>query len=101
VKQALINNADQKLKPCQDSVLTKVFIDNYDFVMEFNNYQRRFIGSYQYNKTTRQLKAIWRYPANMHDTLNVQITEGKTPGSRRLSGHIGSRPIEISMQKVN
>jgi uncharacterized membrane protein YeaQ/YmgE (transglycosylase-associated protein family) len=101
VKRALINNADQKLKPCQDSVLTKIFIDDYDFVMEYNNYQKRLIGGYQYNETTRQLQAVWHYPVNMHDTLNVQIVDGKIPGSRILSGRMGKDTIKIDMQKVN
>ncbi|MDR6945198.1 hypothetical protein [Mucilaginibacter pocheonensis] len=101
VKSVLVNNTDQKLKPCRDSLLTKIFIDNYDFVMEYNNYQARLIGSYQYNEQTRQLKAIWRYPVNMHDTLNVHVADGKIPGSRIMSGRMGKDVIKIDMQKVN
>lgn len=101
VKKVLINNADQKLKICQDSVLTKVFIDDYDFVLEYSNYQQRLIGSYEFNEPTNRLKALWRYPANRHDNLNVQITDGKTPGSRIVSGYMGNNEIEIEMQKVN
>jgi len=44
---------------------------------------------------------VWRYPVNIHDTLNVQIVDGKIPGSRILSGRMGKDTIKIDMQEVN
>lgn len=100
VKSFIINNKPQDQSICRDSVLTKVFIDKTDFVMEFNNYQRRLIGDYKYDPTTKQLSVIWHYPATMHDTLIAKITDGKIAGSKVLKGRIGGNEIIIELNRV-
>ena len=45
VTSVLVNNVPQSTKPCRDSILTKIFIDKNDFVLEFNSYQRRQAGN--------------------------------------------------------
>ena len=101
VKGMVINNAPQNLIPCGDSVLTKVFIDKTDLVFEYNNYQRRFIGNYTYNKTNRSIIAVWHYPASVHDTLFAKILPGKTPDVKTLNGHMGRQTFKIDLLRVN
>ena len=101
VKSRVINNIPQRSIPCVDSVLTKVYIDKSDFVLEFNSFQRRFIGGYEYNAATRQIKAFWRYPETQHDTLFAKILPGKTPDTKVLNGHMGKETFKIDMVRIN
>lgn len=101
VKGMVISNIPQSTKPCADSVLTKVYIDKDDFVMEYNSYQRRFIGSYTFNKASKQLIATWRYPRNQHDTLFAKILPGKTPDTKVLTGRMGNETFKIGLLRVN
>lgn len=101
IKSIIINKIPQSPKPCADSVLTRVYIDKNDFVMEYNSYKRRFIGSYQYNKATRQITATWRYPATQHDTLFAKISQGRTSDLKILVGRMGKEAFKIDMLRVN
>ncbi|HEY4326640.1 MAG TPA: hypothetical protein VGN20_21825 [Mucilaginibacter sp.] len=101
VKNVIINNIPQGHAPCVDSVLTRVYIDKNDFVMDYNSYKRRFIGSYQYNAATGQITATWRYPATQHDTLFGKILAGKTPNMKVLTGRMGKEEFRIDMLRVN
>jgi ABC-type multidrug transport system fused ATPase/permease subunit len=98
VKSYTINNIPQDTT-CHDSVLTKVFIDNSDFVLEYGNYQKRSIGSYNYKPQTRQIKVIWRYAATLHDTLYSEIAVGTTPDSKVLRGRMGKQIFKIEIKK--
>jgi hypothetical protein len=100
VKNLVINDTFQIRKPCNDSVLTKIFIDKGDFVLEFNNYTRRFIGSYNYNSNTKKIIAVWRYPRSQHDTLFAQMQSGKTPNTKVLSGRMGRQIFKMELIKV-
>ena len=101
VKHALINNVPQNANTCADSVLTKVYFDKEDMILEFNNYQRRFIGRFRYNQPTNEIMAVWVYPANRHDTLFARLLPGKTPGMKILDGHMGKQTFRIDMSRVN
>jgi len=101
VKNLVINNAVQSLNPCRDSILTKVFIDKSDFVLEFNNYERRFIGNLQYNEITKNITAVWRYPKNQHDTLFAKILPGNTPDAKVLTGRMGKEVFKMDLLRVN
>jgi hypothetical protein len=101
VKSALVNGKVQNLNTCKDSVLTKVFIDHYDLVFEFNDYQRRFIGNYTYDVATGKITATWHYPAGLHDTLFAKILPGTTPTTKTLTGRMGKETIEIELLKIN
>ncbi len=101
VKKLVINNVVQNLTPCRDSILTKVFIDKTDLVFEYNNYQRRFIGNYTYNKSNRSIIAVWHYPTGAHDTLFADILPGKTSEFKTLKGHMGKETFTIDLLRVN
>jgi hypothetical protein len=100
VKNLMINNVQQKA-PAADSVLTKVYIDKNDLVLEYNSYQKRFIGSYKYNETTRELEAWFRYPAKHPENLFAKILPGKDPDKKILIGHMGRQTFKIDLQRVN
>ena len=101
VTSVLVNNVPQSTKPCRDSILTKIFIDKNDFVLEFNSYQRRFIGGYTYNEHSDKINVVWHYPADKHDDLTGEIRPGKTPGMKILTGRMGNQNLKIVMQRVD
>jgi len=94
-----IDNKEQSLNTCRDSVLTKIFIDRTDFVMEYNNYQRRAIGGYSYNPATKQITVVFRYPAVLRDTLVAMISSGKGD-MKKLTGKLGKIALEIKMERI-
>lgn len=100
VKSFDINGKTQHTETCRDSILTKVFIDNSDFVLEYNNYQQRAIGSYSYNRTTRQIKVNWRYPAKMNDTLFATLLPRKENGEF-INGRMGKKIFKLTMVRVS
>ena len=101
VKSFNVNDKPFDLSTGRDSVLTKIFIDKTDFVMEYNNYQRRLIGNYQYNIASKQIIVTWHYPETEHDTLIAQIADGKSASDKIISGRMGKQIILVDMQKVN
>ena len=84
-----------------DSVLTKVFIDSYALVLEYNDVSKRLAGNYQYDKQKHTIKAFYHISKGIKpDTLVATVSEGAAPGSKILVGHIGKDDFKIDMQKV-
>jgi hypothetical protein len=85
-----------------DSVLTTLYIDGSDddFVMDYNDYRRRRIGNYDYNKIDSSFKVIWRYPAALHDTLYARLLSGHNPIDKILQGRMGGESFSIRLHKV-
>jgi hypothetical protein len=100
VKTLVIDSTSQKL-PSTDSILTKVYIDKNDIVLEYNGYDKRFIGSYKYNEATHELEAWWRYPWKHPENLFAKILPGKDPEKKVLIGHMGKQTLKIDLQRVN
>lgn len=103
VKTLTINN--QKMpKPVssRDSILTAIYIDRSDddFVLDYNDYRRRMIGSYQYKKADSSFRVIWRYPAGKHDTLYAQLLPGPNKTSKVFKGRMGNENFLIEAKKV-
>jgi len=101
VKSMVVNNIPQSQKPCADSVLTKVYLDKNDIVLEYGSYKRRFIGGYTFNEASKQLVATWRYPGNQHDTLFAKILPGKTADMKVLTGRMSKETFKIDMLRIN
>ncbi|WP_259066791.1 hypothetical protein HDF24_21295 [Mucilaginibacter sp. X4EP1] len=99
VKDSGIIDPSSNLNTGCENGLTKIFIDDHDFVFQFGSYENRFIGAYQYNKHNKAIKVIWRYPETQHDTLYGVFSFDKNV--KILSGHMGKRKINIRMVKVN
>lgn len=100
VNSFTVNSAVCDTTTGRDSVLTKVFIDNTDFVMEYNNYQRRLIGDYKYDEKNKRLTVVWHYPAAEHDTFAVQVANGRSANSKILFGRMGKQQVRVEMVKV-
>jgi hypothetical protein len=100
VKNLVINDI-QQAPPCTDSVLTKIYIDKADIVLEYNSYKRRFIGSYKYNEATHELEVWWRYPGNHPGNLFAKILPGKDADKKVLTGHMDKQTFKIDLQRVN
>ena len=84
---------------CQDSVLTTVIFDlNNDMVLEFNGLQRRWIGSYRFDRATGALVAFWRFPAAARDTLVARL-EPDHPGAWQLTGSLGKASLQALLVK--
>lgn len=99
VKSLSINNTPQNLNVCKDSLLTKVFIDKDDFVFEYNGYTRRWIGDYIYDQATDSLVTKWNYPHPDSEPFKGEITPGKDPGDKILTGQMGKKTYVIVMKK--
>lgn len=63
VKDLHVNGAPQQAHSFRDSVLTVMYMDlQDDIVLEFNHYNNRYIGTYQYDEASQRISAKWRYP---------------------------------------
>ncbi|MEO6733182.1 MAG: hypothetical protein ABIN01_18300 [Ferruginibacter sp.] len=101
VKNLVINDTLQTVQPCRDSLLTKVYIDNGDLVLGYNNdYKRIVIGRYTYDTVTKNITAAWHYPANHPDTLFAKILPGNTSRTKILSGRMGKENFKMELLKV-
>jgi hypothetical protein len=84
-----------------ESVLTKVFIDSYALVLEYNDVRRRLAGNYEYDREKHIIKAFYHISKGKKpDTLVATVSEGTAPGLKILTGHIGKDEFKINMQKV-
>jgi hypothetical protein len=99
VKDAGITDPPSNLNINCTNGLTKIFIDNHDFVFQFGSYEDRFIGAYHYNQHSKEIKVIWRYPETQHDTLYGTFSFYNNV--KMLKGHMGKQQIDIRMLKVN
>ncbi|PJJ80366.1 hypothetical protein [Mucilaginibacter auburnensis] len=100
VKQLKVNGKDIAV-PSVDSVLTKVYIDKNDIVLEYNKPWKRLIGNYKYNEDNRQLTATWRFPQSARDTLKAQITPATVGGKATLTGKMGKESLNIEIERIN
>lgn len=100
VEKLSVNNENKNLDT-RDSVLTKVFIDGEDFVLEYNSYKRRVLGDYKYNEATKEVKAWWYYPEDKRDTLLAKILPGPKPGMQIIDGQMGNETLKVEMTRVN
>lgn len=101
VQKLIINRIDKDLTNCKDSVLTTVYIDdNNDIVFENNSPNNWQVGHFSYNKNSRQLKVIWRYPKTFHDTLSATISKLDKEYRMTLTGIMGNDTITADLLKV-
>jgi len=102
VKTYSWNNVQHVNRSSQcDSVLTKVYIDSYELVLEFNQVKRRLYGEYQYSRRNQTIKALYhRSKGAKADTLFAAITKGANPGGKVLTGRLGNDKFIINMHQV-
>lgn len=99
VKNLMIKHTG--LSVLRDSTLTLVYFDdNNDMVFEYNSQSRRQIGHFNFNRNSRQLRTIWRYPQNLHDTLFATLSKINEANKMILSGVMGKYTIVADLVKL-
>ncbi len=99
VTKLYIDNIEQKL-PSADSVLTRIYIDKNDIVLEYNGHNKRIIGGYKYNEATHELEAWWRYPWQHPEDLFAKILPSASPDKKILVGRMGKQTLKIDLHRV-
>jgi hypothetical protein len=101
VKELIVNQKTIAVNSCQDSVLTIVYFDQgNDIVFEYNHQKRRLIGSYHFDKTSRKMKAVWRYPQNKKDTLMGTLSSTGIKDQMMFAGTMGKDSLQAVLIKV-
>lgn len=96
VEDLKVNGYLQKAVSPKDSVLTTVYMDlENDFVLEFNDYRYRYIGTYRYISQTGSIVVKWRYP---NDT--IPLFSGKLIRDKNklfLKGQMGKETLSMKL----
>lgn len=96
VNDLWINGKAVKAASPKDSVLTTLYMDlDNDFVVDFNDYRYRYIGTYQ--KSADSLSVHWRYPANNIPPLKGKLSQ--TPEGLQLDAIWNSDTLHMQLRK--
>lgn len=102
VQQLTVNQASVDLSNCQDSVLTKVYMDVADdFVFEFNDQKKRLIGAYRYNPGSGDISVKWRYPLTQKNDFRGKLSKFDPQNRLLLEGVMGSDTFKVQLQKLS
>jgi len=97
----VINRNNIDLSSCKDSVLTLVYFDdNNDMVFEYNGQNHWQVGHFNFDKSSRALKTVWRYPKNQHDTLFASLSKIDPSNKMTLAGTMGKDTLLVDLVKV-
>jgi hypothetical protein len=92
-----INDTLQVIRSPKDSVLSVAYLDlGNDFVLDFNDYRFRYIGTYQYQPATDSLVVNWRYPAGKSPLIGTLTKEGT---SLRFTGVMAGKKLAMMLRK--
>lgn len=84
----------------KDSVLTHIYFDLGNvLVLQYGSIDRRIITPYQFNESTRQLKAIFILQNNKQDSINVSVIR-EDEHRLLLSGIISNSFVKMELEKV-
>ncbi len=98
VENLKINDVPFKAKSPKDSVLTTVYMDlEDDFVLDFNDYRYRYIGTYFLNEKNDSITVKWRYPSDKLDEFKGRLT--RTNGKLLLNGKMNDEKLEMKLSK--
>lgn len=99
VRELSINHQDIALKNGCDSLLTLVYLKD-DVVFQFGDVQKRMIGRYTFDESTKQMKAIWHYPRNRigADTLNATVS--RKGNDLIIDGKLGNNLVRMELIKT-
>jgi len=101
VNHLLINGQPVAAHSTKDSVLTTVYMDwQDDFVLEFNHYNNRYIGTYTYDPATDSLRVQWRYPTAFSTPFSGSLKKGDKKGNYQFAGSLGTDILEMELQKL-
>ncbi|SHN33943.1 hypothetical protein [Chitinophaga sp. CF418] len=101
VNHLMINGRPIAAHSTKDSVLTTVYMDWLDdFVLEFNHYNNRYIGTYQYDPGTDSLRVQWRYPVGFNTRFSGSLKKADKKGDYLFAGQLGTNILEMKLEKL-
>jgi hypothetical protein len=101
VSHLMVNARSIVVHSTKDSVLTTVYMDwQDDFVLEFNNYNNRYIGTYSYDPATDSLHVQWRYPAAFNMPFSGSLKKAAKKGDYSFVGQMGADLIEMRLERL-
>ncbi len=97
ITDVTVNDIRQQITSPKDSVLSVAYLDLADdFVLDFNDYRFRYIGSYQYQPATDSLVVNWRYPVGKPPLVGTLTKEGT---SLRFKGLMAGKRLTMVLRK--
>ena len=100
VSHLMVNGKPVVAHSTKDSVLTTVYMDWLDdFVLDFNNYNNRYIGTYSYDPATDSLHVQWRYPVAFKMPFSGSLKK-VDKGNYSFVGHMGTDTLEMRMERL-
>lgn len=101
VQELVVNHEKHERKSCSDTILTLVYIDdNNDLVFENNHPDNWQVGHFKYDKHTKKMEVIWRFPKNFHDTLRATISKTDRKNKIKMHGIMGKDTIVATLNKL-
>lgn len=101
VSNLKINNRAMEARSVKDSVLTTVYMDSgNDFVLEFNHFNSRYIGTYHYYPEKDSITVTWRYPRAFNEDFSGKLKAAGRPGSFLFRGQMNGNPLEMELVRV-
>lgn len=94
-----VNGIPQKVTSTTDSILTTVYMDlNDEWVMDFNHYNNRHIGTYDYKDGS--IKVQWRYPAEFDLQMEGTFAPAPEQNGFRFNGVLGKDSLQMLLIRV-
>lgn len=101
VSKLTINNKEIPKASCNDSTLTAIYVERQNLIVFENNSPERLqVAHFEFDETSRKMKAIWRFPKDFHDTLSVKFTIPDKQNELMLYGIMGRDTIRVRLKKV-
>lgn len=97
VEQLRINGEPMQVKRQTDSLLTNVYMDwQDDFVLEFNHYNNRYIGTYHFDERSGHIQVQWRYPAGFKTQFEGTLERAGNKNFR-FTGVLGTDSLQMQL----
>jgi hypothetical protein len=92
-----VNGKELLLDSCDNNTYSNVYFDlgNY-FVFTSNDFNKRQVGHFKFNETTRQFKTVWQYPKGLNDTLFAKVSALDKENKMTLSGIMGNEVRSVT-----
>jgi hypothetical protein len=86
-----------QVKRQTDSLLTTVYMDwQDDFVLEFNHYNNRYIGTYHFDERSGHIQVQWRYPACFKTPFRGTLERAGNKNFR-FTGVLGTDSLQMQL----
>jgi hypothetical protein len=95
-----VNGQAQLIDSCNANAFSTLYFDLGDFlVFSSNDFNKRQVAHFEFDKELRQLKAIWQYPKGLNDTLLAKVSTLDNENRMTISGTMGQDTIDIALLK--